>query len=256
MDKIAVISDIHGNLEAVEAVFADIRAREVDAVYCLGDMIGFGPNPLECLEYTLEHCDIVLGGDFEKNTLRMASSRYPPPIGNAWTIFQLKPGWFSSSKKRDLWGQIKTLPTTYTEDNFFFVHGSPRDPAYEYILPKDTEDLFGEVSLKLQEIFDLVDHICVVGHNHNSGIVTDKAKWYKPNDFQGVWCLQENQKIICSVGSVGQPRDKDHRASYVIIKDDKIHYHRVEYDFRKTQEKIRAIPELDNILANRLEYGC
>lgn len=256
MSKIAIISDVHGNFEAMKTVLEDIQTRNVDEIYCLGDVIGYGPSPIECLEHALEHCEFILLGNHEEGVLEGALGvHYIAKDAIDWTRTQLKPSFLSRPKTRQLWEQLKKLPITYTYNRFLFVHGSPRDPTYEYILPKDAEDPFGGVPKKIQEIFEQIDHVCFVGHSHKPGIMTQKSKWYTPDEFDGVWTLKEGEKVVCNVGSVGQPRDKDNRACYVTVADNEICYHRVEYDFTKTQEKIRAISELDNILADRLETG-
>lgn len=254
--KRAIISDIHGNLEALKAVMDDIKTRNVEGIYCLGDVIGYGPNPVECLEEIYKTCEFILLGNHEEAVLTGAFGFHPAAKEAVdWTRRQLKPRALSLSGTRRRWELLKNLPLAYTEDQCFFVHGSPRDPTMEYILKSDTDDLFGEVPEKIREIFEQVDHICFVGHTHTPGIITHDSKWYNPQDFDNLWACKEGEKIVCNIGSVGQPRDKDNRACYVTFTNQEIFFHRVPYDFRKTQEKIRKIPQLDSRNADRLELG-
>ena len=256
MNKIAVISDIHANMEALTAVLEDIRRQNINQIYCLGDVIGYGPNPVECLDTVFAICDLVLLGNHEEAVLTGAFG-FNPTAKEAvdWTRHQLKPSWLSLGNTKERWENLKRLPLAYTEDEFLFVHGSPRDPTMEYILRSDTDDLFGDVPEKIRQIFEQIDKVCYVGHTHTPGIITEDSKWYTPQDFGNIWELKNGERIICNIGSVGQPRDKDNRCCYVTFTAHEIFYHRISYDFRKSQEKIRKIPQLDNRNAERLEFG-
>lgn len=256
MRKVAIISDIHGNFEALSTVLDDISQQSVDAIYCLGDVIGYGPTPVECLEEVCKHCQFILMGNHEEAVLSGAFGFHPAAREAVdWTRRQLKPKWWSLAKTRKRWELIRSLPLSYTEDGFLFVHGSPRDPTMEYILKSDTDDLFGDIPEKIKEIFSQIEHACFVGHTHNPGVITEDSKWYGPKDFESVWEIKNGEKIICNVGSVGQPRDKDNRACYITLTPREIFYHRLEYDLHKTQDLIRKIPQLDNRNADRLEFG-
>lgn len=256
MKHIAIISDIHANLEALVTILADIRHRNVDAVYCLGDTIGYGPDPVQCLTTTLDVCDFLLMGNHEEAVLTGAFG-FNPSAKEAidWTRRQLKPKWWSPLRVRQQWEILKSLPLCYAEDDFLFVHGSPRDPTMEYILKSDTEDLFGDVPEKIDEIFQHFDRACFIGHTHAPGIITEDNIWYSPQEFDGVWEFKNGKRFICNIGSAGQPRDKDTRGSYVTCTEQEVFFHRIPYDFRKTQSKIRRIMQLDNRNANRLETG-
>ncbi|NUM33836.1 MAG: metallophosphoesterase family protein [Candidatus Brocadiae bacterium] len=256
MKKIAIISDIHANWEALNVVLDDIKQRNVDIIYCLGDVIGYGPSPTECLERTIQVCDFILMGNHEEAVLSGAFG-FNPSAKQAvdWTRSKLKPGFFSSSRKKFRWEVLKNLPLCFTEGERLFVHASPRDPTMDYVLKSDTEDVFGEIPEKIREIFDQIDKVCFVGHTHMPGIITEDSQWFSPDEFDMVWEHKNGEKVICNVGSVGQPRDRDNRACYVTFTEKEIFYHRLPYDFKKTQEKIHKIPQLDNRNAKRLEFG-
>lgn len=254
--RLALISDIHGNLEGFNAVLEDISRHNVDMIYCLGDVIGYGPNPVECLDKAIQHSEFILMGNHEEAVLTGAFG-FNPTAKEAidWTRSQLKPSWLSFKKTKKRWEVLKNLSLSYSEDDYLFTHGSPRDPTMEYILKSDTEDLFGEVPEKIRQIFSQFKKICFVGHTHTPGIITKDSKWYSIEDFDGVWECKDNEPVVCNVGSVGQPRDKDNRSCYVVFDGKEICFHRIPYDFRKTQEKILKIKQLDNRNAERLELG-
>ncbi len=256
MKKIAIISDIHSNIEALTVVLDDIKQRNIDTIYCLGDVIGYGPNPVECLEKALQVCSIILMGNHEEAVLSAALA-FNPAAKQAvdWTRTKLKPNFLSASRKRNRWEILRNLPLCYSENDYLFVHASPLDPTMDYILKADTEDVFGDIPDKIREIFNQIDKVCFVGHTHMPGIITEKSEWYSPEDFNCVWDRKKGNRIICNVGSVGQPRDRDNRACYVTYDENEISYHRLAYDFRKTQEKINKISQLDNRNATRLEFG-
>jgi predicted phosphodiesterase len=251
----AIISDIHANLEALHVVFDDIKKRGIEKVLCLGDIIGYGPDPVACIDIA-QAFDVNLRGNHEEAVISGAFG-FNPIAKEAvdWTRNQLKPKWHSFAAKRARWDLIKELPLTFTEENLLYVHGSPRDPTMEYILKSDTEDLFGEIPQKIKEIFDMMDWVCFVGHTHTPGVITQESRFFTPVEVGGTFELSENEKYIVNVGSVGQPRDGDNRACYVVFDGKTVSYQRLEYNYAKTAVKIRAISKLDNRNADRLEFG-
>ncbi len=109
--------------------------------------------------------------------------------------------------------------------------------------------------VKMQQIFDLVDKYALVGHTHVPGIFTDEPDFYPPDDLDGVYKFNDDEKVIINPGSVGQPRDLDPRASYAILDDDSVRFFRLEYDIEAIASKIRATPELLDWLGDRLFEG-
>lgn len=255
MKPYAIISDIHANHEALSVVTEDIRKRGLDKIVCLGDIIGYGPDPVACIDIAAEF-DVNLRGNHEEAVISGAFG-FNPIAKEAvdWTRNQLKPKWHSFASKRVRWDLIKELPLTYNEGNILFTHGSPRDPTMEYILKQDTEDLFGEIPQKIREIFDMIDWTCFVGHTHTPGVITQESRFYTPVEVGGTFELAEGEKYIVNVGSVGQPRDGDNRACYVIFDGKTVSYQRLEYNHAKTAGKIKTISKLDNRNAERLEFG-
>ncbi len=250
--RYAVISDIHSNLEALEAVLAGIDGRGITTIYCLGDIVGYGPDPEACTDLVRARCARTVRGNHDEALFGNAQ-RFNPFARAAirWTRRRMQPGLFKARNAVERWSFLETLPLSFTEGNALFVHGSPRDPTNEYIYQ---EDIWFTAETKLREIFSRFDRVLFVGHTHLPGIISDGLRGFTPKGTTSHFHLAEGRYIV-NVGSVGQPRDRDNRACWVEVEDDEIHHHRVAYDFQKTIEKIRQIGELDEILGTRLADG-
>lgn len=243
----AIISDIHGNLEALEAALANIKEQGIEEIYCLGDIVGYGPNPRECIDRVREHCTMSLLGNHDQGAL------FDPEGFNAgaeraifWTRSVLEQG--EGSEER--WEFLGELPRTKKEDKRLFVHGSARNPLNEYVFP---EDIYNQ--RKMERIFALVEKDCFQGHTHIPGIFTEDMNFLTPEEVDFEYDLGTQKKHLVNVGSVGQPRNGVSESSYVILDGTILKYRRVKYDVEKTAEKIYAIPELDNFLGDRLKDG-
>jgi len=147
------------------------------------------------------------------------------------------------------WDFLGELPRQYQEGDFLFVHGSARNPLNEYVFP---EDIYNR--RKMEKIFALVPKYAFQRHTHVPGVFTEDLRFLSPEDINYEYRLGV-QKLMINVGSVGQPRDGDPRACYVIIDGDTIRFRRVEYPWEQTIQKIYAIPQLDNFLGDRLREG-
>ncbi|MBN1256580.1 MAG: metallophosphoesterase family protein [Planctomycetes bacterium] len=247
LERHAIISDIHGNLEALRAVFADIETLDIDEIICLGDIVGYGPRPLECLR-ELEKFYITIKGNHEL-ALAEGCERFNQRASRAidWTLEQLN----STADGRDFLEHIDNLPKSHTEEGILYVHGSPQKPTSEYLLP-----LLSNHPDKLAPQFDMFDRYCFVGHTHVPGVFELGKPFVTPEDmFKSIFIMEKTSKAIVNVGSVGQPRDRDPRACYVIFDGDSVVFRRVEYDIEKTRQEIHAQPLLDNILGDRLVDG-
>jgi diadenosine tetraphosphatase ApaH/serine/threonine PP2A family protein phosphatase len=249
----AVISDIHSNAEALEAVFADADARGVDRVVCVGDIVGYGPDPLRCLDLVAQRCDWALMGNHDFGVLYEPTNfNIPAEQAAFWTREQIEgePDEEIRARRWDFLGRLKVR--IVDRGKFLAVHGSPRRPINEYIFPDDVVSS----PLKMAQIFERIDYYCLVGHTHQPGVFIDEPRFLTPADL-GVagYELKNDEKAIINPGSVGQPRDRDPRASYAIIYDNRVEFARVEYDFEATAAKIREIPELNDGLGERLYRG-
>jgi predicted phosphodiesterase len=258
----AIISDIHANLEALEAVLADIKSQGIESIYCLGDVVGYGPNPRECIDRVMS-CRLCLLGNHDQGAL------FDPEGFNAgaeraifWTRKMLESGDPKENERR--WEFLGELPRLHREPGFLFVHGSARNPLNEYVFP---EDIYNQ--RKMERIFGLVDQYCFQGHTHIPGVFTEDLNFLAPEEIDFNYTLG-GQKVLVNVGSVGQPRNGDNRASYVVLDDHAasggngagsgsagttVVFKRVDYDFERTIAKIYEIPELDNFLGDRLRDG-
>jgi diadenosine tetraphosphatase ApaH/serine/threonine PP2A family protein phosphatase len=252
----AIISDVHGNLEGLEAALVDIERQGIEDVVCLGDIVGYGPNPAECADRVRERCHLVIRGNHDDALIH-------GPIGFThmareaieWTRRCLRPRlWRRGSAER--WKFLENLPIQANWEDFLLVHGSPRDPTSEYIMDRDLA--MGDYQ-KFAEIFALVGGVCLVGHTHVPGVFfdePDRTRWVAERDMGGPF-RHENTKMVINVGSVGQPRDRDPRACYLTVNPTtrEFQFHRVDYDVQVTRRKIHETPGLSDQLGDRLEEG-
>ncbi|QDT37887.1 metallophosphoesterase family protein [Stratiformator vulcanicus] len=244
----AFISDIHGNLEALEAVLADIEAQDISEIYCFGDIIGYGPDPIACIDRVMKASNMTLLGNHDQAAL------FDPEGFNAgaeraifWTRKILESDRGPSADER--WEFLSGLPRMKKEGDFLFVHGSARNPLNEYVFP---EDIYNQ--RKMEKIFGLVDRYCFQGHTHIAGVFTADLDFVAPEETDFRFELSD-AKALVNVGSVGQPRNGDPRAQYVTVDDRTVTFRRIEYPLETTRKKIYDIADLDNFLGDRLVDG-
>jgi len=249
----AIISDIHSNIEALTAVMEDIKSLNAEEILCLGDVVGYGPSPEECIDVVEKSCRFCLSGNHDYAVLTRAE-RFNPLAEEAveFTRRRLKPKWYSLGRKRDRWSFLLNQFEQKREHDILYVHGSPRDPRNEYIL--ETDITFGNLD-KIEEIFELVPRYCFVGHTHVPGVITENFEFLAPADFESKLDLEQGKKYLINVGAVGQPRDGDNRACYVTVEDNHIEYRRPEYDYVKTMDKMANVGPISKEAAERLEQG-
>jgi predicted phosphodiesterase len=251
--RTAIISDIHANLEALQVVLEHIDSQSVDRIICLGDVLGYGPDPVACVDLVAERCEWALMGNHDFGVL------YEPTNFNLaaeqaayWTraCFEAET---DTSKAATRWEFLGRLRVRVGFDGFLCVHGTPRRPINEYLFPEDALNS----PVKMQQIFERVERYCLVGHTHVPGVFTDEPDFYPPDDLEGIYKLNDNEKAIINPGSVGQPRDLDPRASYAILDDEKNHieFFRLPYDVEVVVNKIQAVPDLSDWLGERLREG-
>lgn len=240
--RIAVISDIHANWHALDAVFADLDAEQPDEVWCLGDLVGYGPQPNRCADETSSRVDFCLLGNHDLGAIgRVSLDDFSPDAAVAarWTTEQLEEG-----PRRFL----ESLEPRGERDGIEMFHASPRDPVWEYVLSEDA----ARAALELT-----TSTLVLVGHSHipialrleDGALAGGLARGGSDLDLgEGRWLLNP--------GAVGQPRDGDPRAAYLLLDLEQRHAHfrRVPYDVEATQAEIRenGLPEA---LAARLADG-
>jgi diadenosine tetraphosphatase ApaH/serine/threonine PP2A family protein phosphatase len=166
-----------------------------------------------------------------------------------WTRDQLESANGSREKIDRRWDFLGTLPRIHRDDPWLFVHGSPRNPVNEYVFP---EDIYNQK--KMEKLFGLITKGCFQGHTHVPGVFLESLEFITPEQTENVFTHTE-EKFMINVGSVGQPRDGDPRSCYIILEDHQVTFHRVEYDFNVTAQKIYDTPDLDNFLGDRIKEG-
>lgn len=249
---IAFISDIHSNTEALSVCLAEIDRLGADRVICLGDIIGYGPEPRETLAMVMDRAEFSLLGNHEHGAMFYASDFNPRARAAIdWTRDQLNRRDRPREENMKLWTYLDGMRQEHREDGMLLVHGSPRDPVREYLVPRDAED-----RTKMGECFGLMNEaqVCFVGHSHVPGVYPESGGFRPPAELDNAYALGA-EKAIVNIGSVGQPRDGDPRATFATFDGSTVRFHRVEYDFRATMAKIRAVPELPDYLAERLAVG-
>ena len=202
--KRALISDIHSNLEGFEAVLADIQQQGITEIYCLGDIIGYGPNPRECIDLVMKLRRVPAGQSRPGGAVRSRGLQLRAPSGpssgpaSSWKSPQGDPA--DNARRWDFLGE---LPRNRRENGFLFVHGSARNPLNEYVFP---EDIYNQ--RKMEKIFRLIEQHCFQGHTHVPGIFTQSLNFLSPEEVNYEYRLTD-EKTMVNVGSVGQPRDGD-----------------------------------------------
>lgn len=252
---IAVISDVHSNFEALMAVLADIKNAGVGAIINLGDSVGYGPDPVACVDILEKVCTVNLCGNHDYAVLHQAEGFNPiarAAVDLVRSIMQPEERCANADKLRR-WHFLETLLPLFVTRDYEFMHGSPRCPVTEYVLPSDPElDPF-----KLEEVFLAQERpVSFVGHTHFPGVVEEGNDMFiLLDELENRTYYLHGRRAVINVGSVGQPRDNDSRACYVLLEPGKVTWRRVEYDIRKTVEKVRGQPRLHEMCGTRLLSG-
>ncbi len=237
----AVISDVHSNLEALDAVLQDIRKRKIEKVFFLGDAVGYGPNPNECVEILKDNCEVLLAGNHDWASLGMTDIEYFNEYAKEailWTIKVL------NEKNRKT---LSTFPITklMKKENILLVHSTPKEPEqWHYLLTLwDAEINF--------HYFD--QRICILGHSHQPFVI-EKFPSGEMITHRREARLGKGKRYIINAGSIGQPRDRDPRACYVVLEGERVDFIRVPYPVEKTQKKMSEAG-LPSLLIQRLSEG-
>ncbi|MBI3817842.1 MAG: metallophosphoesterase family protein [Planctomycetes bacterium] len=253
---IAIISDLHANIEAITAALSEAKRRGAKKIVCLGDVVGYGANPREALNLVRAKCDWCIFGNHEEALLNGGEDfNDKARAAIEWTRSELSSRNHPRDENYAIWDFLDNLQNEKErrEGTALFVHGSPFDPVREYVMPRDARN-----AQKMARIFDKQDMpICFVGHSHVPGIYTQDCRFIKPDDAGGsIRASEFGQKVLINVGSVGQPRDGDPRLSFVMFDGkDKVDFVRVPYNAEAAAAKIRAVPALPEYLATRLLVG-
>jgi len=226
---IAVVSDIHANLEALEAVLADIARRGISKVYCLGDIVGLGPDPRPCLEIaqSFDVChsgnwDFFIAGNGDTQSHRSKSElRF----------------WYEHARNVLTRSQLDFLngnPSILCDCGVTYAHGDPLDSVNGCLFPESISD-----TDFMERVFDSFAGVFVCGHTHIAGVFSP-SRFDEWSQF-GNKTITHFQSSIINCGSVGQPRDGDARACYVVQTGSQFQFVRVPYDERKFHRKMQRL---------------
>ena len=240
--RIAIISDVHANLEALQAVSHDIESSNVERVFFLGDVVGYGADPNKCIKLICDLCDIKLLGNHDYVALGLESPENFNVMAKQ-SIF-----WTRKSLNRKSIERISDFEMEATFLDYYFVHATPDNPSeWNYMLSvEDAERNFGFFS----------QSFCLVGHSHLPSIYCLRPDGTIERHDPESFTAEPECRYIINVGSVGQPRDGNKNACYLIADtDDKsFEYRRLKYDLHKAQEKMRKA-QLPEFLITRLASG-
>jgi len=242
--RYAIIADIHANLAAFTAVLDDIERRGgVEEMWCLGDVVGYGPDPHQCIELLRQHNHVCVAGNHDWAAIgKLSLSEFNPDAAAAcrWTAQQLSP--------EDV-DYLESLPLVIDKGDFTLVHGSPREPIWEYLL---------SISSAKQNFAYFKSQFCLVGHSHVPLVFryTETGACSFSPFSTNVGLVLGESRLIINPGGVGQPRDGDPRASYAIYDSQTrmVRLYRVAYDINVTQNKM-VKHNLPMRLVARLSYG-
>ena len=240
--KYVIISDIHGNLEALEATRREIERISPDKILCLGDLVGYGASPNECVESTREICDVTVAGNHDFGAIGRTDIAYFNMYAREAIL------WTAKALKDDAFHYLRDLPfAEVVGDHIRIVHATPREPErWNYIFTHEQA---------LEEFRAFQERVCFIGHSHQPAIyeLMDEETLIVNADHVEV---RGERRYLVNVGSVGQPRDGDPRACICVYDETNadISIRRIEYDIDGAKKRINDAG-LPPVLANRLSWG-
>lgn len=239
--RVAVLTDIHANLPALEAVLEAIEEAGLERRWCLGDVVGYGAQPDECAALTRERCELSLVGNHDLAVIgEIDTDVFSSSAAAAveWTREHTEPGTLEF---------LKGLEPKATDREVGLYHASPRDPVWEYVLATDQA---------LECMREMEQRVSLIGHSHVALHFSDANGGSGGQASDGDTLELDQGRWLLNPGSVGQPRDGDPRAAWLEldIERRRATYHRVGYEIERAAEAIRAagLPEM---LADRLSIG-
>lgn len=240
---VAVLSDIHANLQAFSAVLADADALGVDEVWCLGDVVGYGGDPDACVALAVDRCDLLLGGNHDLAAVgRLSIEDFSPRARESteWTARTLSAASVQA---------LTPLESLAEREAVGLYHGSPRHPVWEYVITAALADLCLDTA---------AERVCIVGHSHVAGAFGRRGGQPATGAIRhhGTVTDISGGEWLLNPGSVGQPRDGDPRAAWLTLDTTtwEATWRRSAYDIAGAQAAIRAAG-LPDSLADRLQYG-
>jgi predicted phosphodiesterase len=241
MRRYAVISDVHANISALNQVLQDIDRNKIEDILFLGDAVGYGPDPNECIDLLTERCKVLLAGNHDWGAVGLTDSTF----FNEYARDALE--WMKeviTERNKKILGLLPAREEL-VEGDILLVHSTPKEPeAWHYLLTLWDADIN----------FHYFDNkFCVLGHSHQPFII-EKVPSGELVSHEGSAKIRDGSRYIINAGSVGQPRDGDPRACYVIISEENIGIVRVPYDIATTQNRMKQ-EQLPEMLLERLSIG-
>jgi len=231
--RIALISDIHSNVQALQAVLEKIDEANVQDIYCLGDIVGYGADPADCINIVKSRCVATVLGNHDLAVATEAGLDFLPTAGRAAAVHN------RSKLNDDELGFLTNLPLLQIEDEFTLAHASPEHP--------DRWLRINSFQTGSAQFDHFSTDVCFVGHTHSPAVMSDSI---------GISQVRRGHRFLINVGSVGQPRDGDSRAAFGLFDTESFDYDlvRVEYDIEAARTRILE-EELPQPLADRLLVG-
>ena len=239
--RYGIFADIHGNLQAMEAVLAALSREGIHSYFCCGDVVGYGANPHECINLMWDRKITCVAGNHDWAVVDKTDIEYFNPAA------RLAIEWTKNKVCREDMAFLDRLKLIHKNEDFILVHGTLQEPSYFHYLI--------DVRQAAGMFFDMDRNLCFVGHSHVPAIFIEKGDEAVEDASLSVK-IAPDRKYIVNVGSVGQPRDGNPMAAYCVLDTEKqiVQIRRVHYDIKEAQKRILAVG-LTSFLAQRLEQG-
>ncbi|MBI2570676.1 MAG: metallophosphoesterase family protein [Candidatus Schekmanbacteria bacterium] len=239
--KIGIISDIHGNLEALRSVYTALDDLDCGYLVCLGDIVGYGPSPNECVDLVRERCDAVLMGNHDCATVGQMDIAYFNPYARE-ALF-----WTRSQLSKENFNFLRDLPLTCERDSAIFVHSTPFQPHMWHYVVTPSDAMF--------QLAYFDQQVCFIGHSHQPLMLSFESET-TCRLHAGEVTMEPEVRYLVNVGSVGQPRDGIPDSCFAVFDEEQslIRLYRQPYAVGKTQEMMRK-SGIHPFLIERLEYG-
>lgn len=239
--RFAVFSNAVGNLQALEAVLADIKSHGITELISLGNMVGFGARPAETIDRIRKSCTVSLKGSYEQFVLNQSWGQLTNFFGQVlrWNRRQLFPSSVFSTTKKERWAYLTDLPESHSQDGYHFCWGAPRNPTSEYLVVEESQ--FGP-NEKFEETFEVFEKCLFVASYPYPFMINQDLDAAQATDIKGRYTRHKEEKVIVNVGFVGHSRRGGFGPCWVELRGQEITWHVVEYDAKRARMEASRIP--------------